>query len=122
MLWHNIAQQMWMTLAKGAHRQRPRHHHKCACRGSILHSMMKGGLTGADSRTMLLWSILEKSRISPRMVSSVSPLSKMVSASSLQPHNLHQPLDTSIPQANMSTTLTKSHQPLHVCNICNNWT
>ena len=40
-------------------------------------------LTGADSRTMLLWSILEKSRMSPRMVSSVSPLSRMVSASSL---------------------------------------
>lgn len=33
---------------------------------------------------MLLWSILEKSRMSPRMVSSVSPLSKIVSASSLQ--------------------------------------
>ena len=40
-------------------------------------------LTGADSSTMLLWSILEKSRMSPRMVSSVSPLSKIVSASSL---------------------------------------
>ena len=40
-------------------------------------------LTGADSSTMLLWSILEKSKMSPRMVSSVSPLSKIVSASSL---------------------------------------
>ena len=44
-------------------------------------------LTGADSSTMLLWSILEKSRMSPRMVSSVSPLSKIVSASSLHNSN-----------------------------------
>ena len=46
-------------------------------------------LTGADSRTMLLWSILEKSRMSPRMVSSVSPLSRMVSASSLHSVRYH---------------------------------
>jgi hypothetical protein len=44
-------------------------------------------LTGANSSTMLLWSILEKSRMSPRMVSSVSPLSKIVSASSLRNSN-----------------------------------
>ena len=45
---------------------------------------MRMGLTGADSSSMELWSILEKSRMSPRMVSSVSPLSRIVSASSLQ--------------------------------------
>ena len=47
----------------------------------------RGGLgrrTGADSSTMELWSILEKSRMSPRMVSSVSPLSRIVSLSSLR--------------------------------------
>ncbi len=32
---------------------------------------------------MRLWSILEKSRMSPKIVSSVSPLSRIVSANSL---------------------------------------
>ena len=47
---------------------------------------------------MLLWSILEKSNMSPRIVSSVSPLSRMVSASSLQPDSLHQSLAVTSPQ------------------------
>jgi len=47
-------------------------------------SMQRAAASSMQENVLhLLWSILEKSRISPRMVSSVSPLSRMVSASSL---------------------------------------
>ena len=52
------------------------HAYVCPCSGKFMGSRR--------AKTHLLWSILEKSRMSPRIVSSVSPLSKIVSASSLQ--------------------------------------
>ena len=56
-------------------------HVACACCKGAQKNLQ--GRTGADSSSMELWSILEKSRMSPRMVSSVSPLSSIVSLSSL---------------------------------------